>query len=144
MTLALYSPSVCNRQSVRVHVFTEPSVIAKAQKLQGGMTGYEPPPVLALVTSDLAAFSGSSQRHQPFIDGGLFAMSLLNGLEYYGLAACSLNAMFSTKREAQMRQLLGIPDNEVLIFFIAIGNKPDITTVPHSRRLNLNSVLSIH
>jgi len=97
-----------------------------------------------VVTSDISSFIAPTERRQPWIDGGLFAMSLLNALEYYGLAACPLNAMFGVGQEAKLRRLLNIPDGEVLIVFIAVGPKPATTLIPHSVRLNLDSVLSLN
>jgi len=41
--LSLFSPSVCNRQPARVHVYTAPDVVSAALELQGGMAGYAPP-----------------------------------------------------------------------------------------------------
>lgn len=80
------------------------------------------PPVLLLVTSDIRAFMNNGERNEPFVDGGLFSMSLLYALEAYGLAACPLNAMFNLSQDRQTRELLDIPDYEFPVMYIAVGN----------------------
>jgi nitroreductase len=134
--IATLTPSVCNRQSARVHLLTDPNTIREVLRYQGGLAGYPTPPALAVVTSDLSAFLSTAERRQPWIDGGLFAMSLLNALEYSNLAACPLHAMMSGAAETRVRALAALPDNEAALMFIGIGNKPETTTVPHSARLS--------
>lgn len=111
--ISLRTPSVCNRQSVRVRILDDARIIGEALKIQGGFGGYAMPPALMVVTSDLRAFMGAQERNEAFVDGGLFSMSLLYALESERLTACPLNAMFGAKTGAAMRALLHIPDNAV-------------------------------
>lgn len=92
------------------------------------------PPVLLLVTSDIRAFMNNGERNEPFVDGGLFSMSLLYALEAYGLAACPLNAMFNLSQDRQTRELLDIPDYEFPVMYIAVGNFPESVPVCYSTR----------
>lgn len=139
--LALRTPSVCNRQSVRVRVFTDKDTITRALKMQGGFGGYATPPALILVTSDLQAFMNINERNEGYVDGGLFAMSLLYALEAYDYAACPLNTMFNAGTEETTRKLLKIPNNEIFIMYIAVGHFCDTSRICLSRRFNLNHVL---
>ncbi|MGH2182869.1 nitroreductase family protein, partial [Enterococcus faecalis] len=91
--IALKSPSVCNRQSARVYVINDKKEIKELLNIQGGFNGYELPPCLILVTCDIQDFIDISERNQPYIDGGIFAMSLIYALEYQGFATCTLNTM---------------------------------------------------
>jgi nitroreductase len=144
INIAQQSPSVCNRQPVRVHMFTDPSTIAKALELQGGFRGYKASPRLLLVTADNTAFVAAVERNQAYIDGGLFAMMLLLGLENVGLGGCPLNTMLNSERESALRKLLGIPSHEVFITFIAVGHfDPDVLT-PRSTRLPQSEILTTH
>lgn len=92
------------------------------------------PPVLLLVTSDIRAFMNYGERNEPFVDGGLFSMSLLYALEAYGLAACPLNAMFNLAQDRQTRELLNMPDYEFPVMYIAVGNFPESVPVCRFRR----------
>lgn len=132
--IATKSPSICNRQSGRVRIMTDTKKIKAALSIQRGMTGYKLPPVLLTVTTDSSSFIDLTERNQIYIDGGLFAMALLMGLEYVSLAACPLNAMFSVRQDKDMRKLMSIPDNENFIMFIAVGNFKTNNKVPKSFR----------
>lgn len=123
--VSMKTPSVCNRQATRVYQITDSEKIKAALSIQGGFHGYAMPPVLLLVTSDIRAFMNNGERNEPFVDGGLFSMSLLYALEAYGLAACPLNAMFSLSQDRQTRALLNMPDYELPVMYIAVGNFPN-------------------
>lgn len=122
----------------------DPEKIATALKIQGGFNGYGMPPVLLLITSDIRAFMNNGERNEPFVDGGLFSMSLLYALEAYGLAACPLNAMFSLSQDRQTRALLHIPDYELPVIYrgrqlprIRTGLPLDVTRSENHRQENL-------
>lgn len=132
--ISLKSPSICNRQSSRVTVLYDHKKIETVLKLQGGLTSYALPPVLIMITTDTTAFVGINERNQVWIDGGLFAMSLLLSLEYVSLAACPLNAMLSIKNDKKMRDFLNIPPSENIIMFISVGNFLKESGVPKSFR----------
>lgn len=142
--IALQAPSVCNRQPVRVHQFDNVDMMRAALELQGGFRGYKMPPKLLLVTSDLSAFVGAVERNQAFIDGGLFMMLLLLGLEQMGLGACSLNTAMSREKEQSVRRLLGIPDSQVFISFIAVGHFDSDVMVPRSKRIPVDEIVIGH
>ncbi|WP_084077602.1 polysaccharide pyruvyl transferase family protein, partial [Demequina sp. NBRC 110057] len=142
--IAMQAPSVCNRQGARVHQFEDPRIIKQVLDIQGGFSGYEMPPRLLLVSADLDAFLFAPERNQPFIDGGLFMMSLLLGLTQVGLGSCSLNTAMGTKKETAIRKIIDIPEHEVFIAFIAVGHYDQQVLVPRSKRTELEHVLQRH
>lgn len=139
--VSMKTPSVCNRHATRVYQITYPEKIATALKIQGGFNGYGMPPVLLLITSDIRAFMNNDERNEPFVDGGLFSMSLLYALEAYGLAACPLNAMFSLSQDRKTRALLNIPDYELPVMYIAVGNFPESVPVCRSTRRDPKAIV---
>lgn len=139
--ITLKTPSVCNRQASRIYQICRPDVIQRALDIQCGFRGYDTPPILLLVTSDIRAFLNENERNEPFVDGGLFCMSLLYALEAYGLAACPLNAMFSYSQDIKTRKLLGIPDYELPIMYIAVGNFPESIPVCKSMRYKVDNIV---
>ena len=141
--VATKAPSVCNRQPVRVYVITNKSVIEKALKLQGGFNGYKVPPALFLITADNEAFLSISEHNEGFVDGGLFSMALLMAMEANKIAACPLNTMFSKQIDQQTRNLIGVPENEFLIMYIAAGHFPDETHTCISKRYPVQDILTI-
>lgn len=132
--LAMRAPSVCNRQSARLYVITNKDILEKAMDIQAGMYGYNKPPALLVVTARISSFVDVTERNEPYVDGGLYSMALLGALEEAGLAACPLNTMFEDRREQGIRHVLDLPDDEVLIMFIAVGNRPEKTLHPKSLR----------
>ena len=133
ISLSMKTPTVCNRQSQRVKIITNPELIEKVLRYQGGFSGYKSPPVLALVTTDLRDF-GNNEYKSTYIDGGLFGMSLLLSLEYVGLAACALNATQVVQVEEKIREILELPLYENTIMFIVIGKFKDEVSYPVSWR----------
>ena len=117
----------------RVRVVTDPRKIEKLLDVQGGIRGHSTPPALLVVTTDIRNFVGANERNQVYVDGGLYAMSLLLALEHVGLAACPLNTMFSPTRDRQMRKLTA-SDHEAFILFISVGNFRDQVASPKSFR----------
>ncbi|WP_075292768.1 polysaccharide pyruvyl transferase family protein [Pararhizobium arenae] len=142
--IAMQAPSVCNRQPARVHQFDDVDTMRAVLDLQGGFRGYKMPPKLLLVTSDLSAFVAAVERNQAFIDGGLFMMMLLLGIEQVGLGGCSLNTAMSKEREDAIRKILNLPESEILIAFIAVGHFDPEVMIPRSKRIGLDEVLVKH
>lgn len=141
-SVSMKTPSVCNRQATRVYQLTDPEKIRAALKIQGGFNGYDMPPVLLLITSDIRAFMNNGERNEPFVDGGLFSMSLLYALEAHGLAACPLNAMFSLPQDSATRELLSMPEYELPVMYIAVGNFPEAVPVCCSTRRMPESIVT--
>lgn len=137
---AIMTPSACNRQPWKTYVITEKNLIEQLLDIQGGYKGYGLPPVLSLVTVDQQSFFGVGERNESYIEGGFFTMSLLYALTDNHLASCTLNTMFENKKDNQVKQLLQIPESEVLICFVAIGNYAKVSLIPKSYRKDVNSV----
>ncbi|WP_425041418.1 nitroreductase family protein [Primorskyibacter sp. S187A] len=136
------TPSVCNRQGPRVHVFENAQ---QALDWQPGNRGFGDRASRALVvTADLQAFSGAGERNQPFVDGGMFAMSLLYALHSLGLGACPLAWSMRHSDDQKMRQALNIPDSEAVIMMISVGHLPEELEVARSHRMGLDHVMVLH
>lgn len=141
-TLAIRSPSVCNRQPWKMRVFDAPADIESALRYQNGNVGFRHTvPALALITVERGLFAGANERNQPFIEGGLFAMSLVWALHGLGLDSCMLNMSQSSARLRHMRAALGVPESEAVIMFIAIGYGESGHRVARSPRRPLRDVL---
>lgn len=142
--IAMQSPSVCSRQGARVHQFDDPEIIKQLLEVQGGFFGFNAPPRLLLVTADLDAFLFAPERNQPFVDGGLFMMSLLLGLTQMELGSCLLNTAMGVEKEQKIRNIVDLPENEVFIAFVAVGNYDQDVLVPRSKRVEADSILKRH
>jgi len=138
--IAQKSPSVCNRQSARIHIVENLKKIEEILEVQSGFKGYLPPNKLVIITSDIRTFLKGSERTQSYIDGGLFAMSLMYALEFLSLASVPLSTMLSPKNEKKFREIAQIPEHENLIMVIAIGHFLEEVEVPTSLRNQVETI----
>lgn len=142
--IAQKTPSVCNRQSWKAYVFLDETSRKRILGCQHGNRGFGDLAGGVLVcTSDLSTFFGYGERNQAWIDGGMFAMSLVYGLHAVGLGSCCLNWSEEPKQDRYMREIAGIPDNEAVTMLIAIGNLPEEFNVAQSVRKPLEEVLVV-
>lgn len=139
VAMAQKTPSVCNRQGPRVYCFEN---AMDALRWQPGNAGFGHLASRALVvTADLQAFHGPGERNQCWIDGGMFAMSLVYALHALGYGTCTLAWSMRAGPDRRMRAALGIPDSEAVIMMIAVGVLPESFSVALSLRRPLSDVL---
>lgn len=142
--LARNAPSSCNRQGTRVYVFSDAEIINKILTIQGGNRGFgHLANKLIIITAELGVSHGVFERHQVYVDGGMYAMNLLYSLHYNQIAACSLNCNFSIQKDRDIRKLCKIKDSEVFVVMISCGIPPDSFQVALSKRYSLDKVLTV-
>lgn len=141
--IAQKSPSVCNRQSGFVHVLTKRADIDAALKLQGGANGFaDNVPMLLVITTKTRNFYGS-ERNQRWIDGGLFAMSLILGLHMQGLGTCCLNWSKPPASDRALKSMLQIDADRSVIFLLAVGEVLDEYRVAKSEKRPLSEMFEV-
>ncbi len=133
--LAQHTPSACNRQGWRTIVVEDKNVLENILKNQNGNRGFgQEIDKMLLVVADLRAQQKSRELHQVFIDGGMYAQSVLMALHYEGIATIPLSASLNTKQERNIRKFLNLHKAEQLIIFIGVGNYLDKTVTTRSER----------
>lgn len=144
--VALRTPSQCNRQSSRVHYFSDKKVIDSLLKLQGGAEGFKESVFnLFVVTSEMSAWSGVKARSQAYVDGSLTAMQVLNACQALGLGACPLNLAVTNSRELRICEAGNISKGDRLIMMIAFGYPEKVNlVVARSERMLPESILIRH
>lgn len=142
VSMAKKAPSVCNRESGCVHVATDPARKAALLALQNGNRGFgEQADRILVITSRMDAFLTVGERYQCWIDGGLFAMSLIYALHSLGIGSCCLNWSVEPDVDQAFRRVSGIPPDHAVIMLLAIGHLPDTLRVAQSPRRPLSDVL---
>lgn len=146
VALAQSAPSQCNRQSVHVHAYQgDKALIGELLRLQGGASGFvDQVSNLFIVSSELTAWGGPNQRNQPYVDGGIFLMSLLSAAHAHGIATCPLNLAIDHARERTIRRVGNIPASERLISMVAFGTAEDRSLIANSPRRPVGEVLRLH
>lgn len=133
--LAQYTPSACNRQGWKTRIICDKDRIKNVLDNQNGNRGFgNEIDKLLVITADLRYFQKNREVFQAFIDGGMYAESILNSLYFYGIASVPLSASLTNKQEENVRSILGMDSAEVLILFVGIGNYPDICITTKSAR----------
>jgi nitroreductase len=137
------TPSDCNRQPWRVHIYTSPEDKKQVLKVQNGNSGFGHLAArVLLITADARVFATSGERHQAYVDGGMFAMTLIFALQAQGVASCCLNLSRYCFQEIAVRRACAIPVWEFPIMMLAIGFPSASSQVPVSARLPAEAVLS--
>jgi len=141
--LATRSPSSCNRQATRVHVFENKDEIKQILEIQGGNRGFgHLANKLLIVTADLAYCHGVYERNMAYVDGGIFAMNLLNGLHFNKILACPLNCYFSRWKDKKLRKICKIKKSEVFVVMVSCGNPIEKFDVALSYRSPVEEIVS--
>jgi nitroreductase len=143
IALAVQAPSVSNTQSWSVRAYREAADITRILKLQDGNIGNSPIPVLLVVTVDIRNFTGSNERNQMWIDGGIFLQQLLLSIHAKGWASCPMNFSSTNGQANKLRKLANIADYEEIICFVSVGEEDRNIVPAHSLRKTAASVLRV-
>lgn len=124
---ARLSPSGSNRQALRYYIACEPETNNKIcntllwamylKDWDGPAAGERPSAYIVIVQDE-------GYKMVSGIDHGIAAQSILLGAAEMGLGGC----MFANIRKDQLREVLGIPQNQEILLAIALG-KPKETVV---------------
>jgi nitroreductase len=133
--VAQRTPSVCNRQSWRVHAFERGPKADAVLACQNGNNGWgQTASHVLILTVDLRTFVYLGERNQPWIDGGMFAMSLVYAFHAAGIGTCCLNWSVESTADRRLRAVADIPGWEAVVMMLAVGHLPDVVRVTQSQR----------
>ena len=139
--IAQKTPSVCNRQTSRVHILTgekKNQVLA----IQAGSRGFsERIHAILIVTSDRRNFVSIGERNQCWVDSGMFWRSLVYALHSLQLGTCCLNWSLPRGRDIIGKRAAAIPEYEAVAMIIAVGHIPQQLEVARSNRLKLSDIV---
>ena len=139
--LAQSAPSACNRQPARVYVIESKEKIAAVLAFHGGNRGFsEKIDKLIMICGYIPCYN-TTERDCVYTDCGIFAMNLAYALHYYEIGACILNWSMDNKKDKECRQVIPVPDEEVICSLIACGNVPATFKVCNSGKKNLESII---
>lgn len=144
ISLARYTPSVCNRQSWKAHLYTDKEKVLQVLQFQNGHGGFkESIKGVFVITTNVSMFT-QLETNQIFIDGGLFSMSVMYALHYYKIGSCPLNTCMPYVDEIKLKKTVGIDANERVIMMIGIGNLKEEYKVAISHRRDLEHFFIHH
>jgi nitroreductase len=144
VSLARSTPSVCNRQTWKVHVYRG-EYVGRVLEHQSGNRGFgHQIPVLLIVSSDMRLFSGVVERYQPWIECGLFSMNLMLALHARGIGSVALNWSQTNSADARLKCVADIPEHERIAMLIGCGYPAQRQWVPMSRREDTSKFITWH
>ena len=139
--LASKTPTVCNRQSLKVHAYFDADC-QRVLSCQMGNSGFGDQVKVALVvTADSRTFFSVGERNQGWIDGGLFSMSLVYALHSLGLGSCCLNWSVEKEYDRKLKTVTDIQPWEMVIMMIGVGKLPEALHVAQSPRKTVDDLL---
>ena len=145
ITNAQTSPSACNRQPARIHIYSEKDLVAKILSLQNGNRGFgHLSNKLIIVSCDLSGYKTHNERNSCWVDGGIYLMNLLYGLHYEGIGTCILNWSVDKKRDLSLYKIANIPKQESIIAIIACGYPKEGSKTAFSLKKDAHEVSTFH
>lgn len=143
LEIAQFAPSACNRQPWDVYIFQGDSK-NELLKLQQGCLGFlEEIDKAILITVDYRNFF-LNELHQAYVDGGLYAMSLINALHSLGLGTIPLTTgSFTKHKKEKLLKKWNIPKSGIPIMIIGVGNIKEAVRVAVSQRNDFKKSMHI-
>jgi len=143
--LAQKSPSFCNRQPSRVQIVKSAEKKNQILEIQNGNRGFgHLAETLLVISSVISVTKDIHERNENHLNGGIFIMSLLNALHFNRIGACSLNWAVSNDKDMKIREILNIPENEVVLMIISCGYVPDEFSIASSPRKSAKEITVEH
>ena len=140
--MAIYTPTVCNRQAAKVHAYTDNDSRQKIINCQMGNAGFgEQIKAVLMITVDRQCFFSAGERNQCWIDGGLLSMSVIYALHSLGLGTCCLNWSVTKSQDIKLRTIADIKNSEAVIMMIAVGHLKDEFKIAKSARKSIDHFL---
>lgn len=143
LEMAQRTPSACNRQAWHTHVFMGEQS-HRLLKMQQGCNGFEDEiHCSVLVTADMKGFL-AYEPHQHYVDGGMYAMNLINAFHSLGLGTIPLSCGFYHGKLQNIKKAFDIPDNEIPIVIVGVGELPETFRVAESTRKKIEHTNTYH
>ncbi len=142
---ALQSPSACNRQMVKVHVYyNSSSKIGIINDFAQGLSGFDITNInYAIITYEEAAFLFPGERNQGMFNAGLFSMNLVNAFHEKNIGSCFIQFGNDFNEEQKIKSSLGYKNSERIAVIIAFGYYEDKYDIPASIRKNLADIMIV-
>lgn len=138
---ALTSPSACNRQAFSVYCL-KGDKLDEVRKLKLGFEIFaENIHTFIFIVGDLSAYVEERDKHLIYIDGGLFAMSLMLMFETLGVSTCPINFPDIAWLDAEMDRILDLSPYQKGVMLMSIGYADATSPIPFSAKKHVDEVL---
>jgi len=136
------TPSACNRQPWHVYIYKGEKKKQILEWQHGSMGfGDEIDTALLVCCNTESYFMGESTL--PYVDGGLYAMTLIYALHSLGLGTIPLTMGLMPSKLKEIYKIGNIHENEVPVLLIGVGNLKDSFNVALSHRYDYKSYTTL-
>ena len=143
--MAQSGPSACNRHPCKVHFIEKGETMERVLEMQKGNRGFGTEfSQVAVVTCDLSAALDATERNQPWVEGGLFSMSLILAFHSMGYGTCSLNWSAELAQDDAIRATGIVKEQDCVIMLIGLGLLRERYTVAASTRAKAELLTTFH
>jgi nitroreductase len=140
--LAIQSPTACNRVPYRYYISDKAELSRKIASCAGGTVGFlNEIEHVAVLIADFSNYMYEVDRHAPFIDGSLSAMTFIYSLESKGVSSVAINWHEQKERRENISKLINIEKHESVIMLVGFGYMGKQAMSPYSEKKDLNEVL---
>ncbi len=138
LKIAEKTPSACNRQPWRVYVFNGEKKNELLKWQHGSLGFFEEIDTAVLVCCDTQSYF-MGEANLPYVDGGLYAMTLIYALHSQGLGTIPLTMGLMSSQLKQLYTKFGVKKSEVPILLIGVGNLKEEFKVALSHRYTFDT-----
>lgn len=133
------APTACNRLPYEFLVFDDQDQVRKVASIPFGAAGYAHQiPTIVVVKGRLDSYFSPRDRHVPYVDASLAAMSFMFALETLGLSSSVINWPDFEPLERTMQKTLGLAPYERVIMLIAVGHADPTSLIAFSQKKDLD------
>lgn len=138
------TPTACNRQMLRIYQVSNENARVFLHDVIPGIGGVSKSTVnYFVVTFDLSAIAGYSERNQGYFNAGLASMNFVNGLHLCGIGACFLQWNSDRKIDKAVLETLEIPRSERIAVIIGAGYPLNKYVSPISERKPMSELFKV-
>jgi nitroreductase len=142
VSVALQSPSACNRQPFMFRIIDDPNLLSHATSLPIGTKSFASEiPMLVFVIGDLSNYFDTRDKHLIYIDGALAAMNFVLALETLELSSCMINWADLPDRNKALKQFLNLNPWERCVMAISVGYANPQGGIPSSAKKEVKNVI---
>lgn len=135
LKLAEKTPSACNRQSWKIHVYHQDDVRLKMFEQQGGSRGFFQDMQYAILICGDMNYYRFYELSQVYVDGGIYAMNLMYALHYCGVATIPLTMSIRMSKLKPIIKAMDLPKSEMPVLLIGVGSYKENFKVAKSERV---------
>ena len=140
---AVQAPSACNRLPYRYVIANNFKQSKKIASCAGGTAGFNDKiPAIAVLVGDLSSYPYEVDRHAPYIDSSLSAMTFIYALESQGLSSVCINWHDQPSRRKKISEIINLEPWETIVMLIGFGFASEDAETPYSMKKNVKTMIT--